>query len=381
MTNYRLTPLRDTAKNKERIMEKTRLNMEKSAMEIRKEKRPIAPVLIAVCILVLSFFLAGPYVYQAFFKEQKFTVEKVVFPQSAHSSLYNAIYIDATNEFIYSKEDGFYSFDVVKKQETLVVQASNMTYGYLASEKWIVWNQAVNNQQVLAIWNRETQELKMLDSEVVSLFEIKEDRMLTLTFLSNEEQEGVANYSYTMFDLNTKQHEIIMESTSGSNSKPTIDGNMLVISQTIDTETGEQTILSIRDLETMNELATYMVPYDVVQKLTIKDGSVYGYMWNSNVDESGVIGAIDLEASKMTILKTFIKVDDYATDGQHFAISVQKGDSNSVQLFEEQEGQLKRISALPTIRERLVLPRFTEQGTLVVTSEGPERPIYLIRFN
>lgn len=80
------------------------------------------------------------------------------------------------------------------------------------------------------------------------------------------------------------------------------------------------------------------------------------------------------------MLKTSVKIDDFATDSEHFAVAVQKGKSNSVQLFEEGEGQLKRISSLPTINERLVLPRFTEEGTLVVTSEGPERPIYLIRF-
>lgn len=103
-------------------------------------------------------------------------------------------------------------------------------------------------------------------------------------------------------------------------------------------------------------------------------------MWNSDDNQPAVIGMIDMETGKLTILRTSIKLDDFATDGQHFAVAVQKGESNSVQLFEEKVGQLKRISSLPTINERLVLPRFTEEGTLVVTSEGPDRPIYLIRF-
>ena len=102
-------------------------------------------------------------------------------------------------------------------------------------------------------------------------------------------------------------------------------------------------------------------------------------MWNEG-DDKPIIGEIDMESGQFHAYKTSFGVHDYATNGEHFAISVQKGDSNTVWLFENKDGTLKRISTLPSIKERLVLPRFTEAGTLVVNGEGPDRAMYLIRF-
>lgn len=379
MTNYRLTPLRDIAKNKERIIEKTRHHMKQPTKEKSKKKRAIVPVLAAVCVLILILFLAGPYVYQAFFLQQKFSIEKVIFPESAHNSLYKAIYIDATNEFVYSKEDGFYSFDVATEQEILILATTNIGYGYVASEKWIVWNQHQDNQSVLNILNRQTNALRtIIDQDSFISFKLQGDSIISLAMVKNEEQQLV--WGYTIFNLVTEQMNILVEHTMGSRSMPAIDGEKAVISQELDMDTGKQTIISVHDIRGLDDLETYIVPYEIVERLTIKGNKIYGYMWNSNDDEPANIGMIDIETGAFTILQTSVSIHDYATDGQYFAIAVQKGDSNSVQLFEEQDGQLKRISSLPNINERLVLPRFTEDGTLVVTSEGPERPIYLIRF-
>lgn len=51
-----------------------------------------------------------------------------------------------------------------------------------------------------------------------------------------------------------------------------------------------------------------------------------------------------------------------------------------MQLLENKDGKLKRVSPIPSIKERLVLPRFTEAETLVVNGEGLDRAMYLIRF-
>lgn len=380
MTNYRLTPLRDTVKNKERIMEQTRSRLQQQAEKPSKKQRPIVPVLIAACVLVLSLFLAGPYLYQAFFNEKKFTIEKVVFPQSAHDALYHAIYIDATNEFVYKKQDGFYSFNVAAKQETLLVGATNTSYSYQASEKWILWGAAVNNELKMHALNRQTNEVSILETEHFLDVHLSGNDVI---YLSLKPIDGASSdINYIKYNLLTKQSTVIREYSGTSNSKASIvDGEYMAVSEQVERDRGDETIISVHDLQGLTDIGTYIIPYDVVQKVSLVDKKVYGYVWDSKMEQPGEIGVIDLETNRFTTLKTSTHVDDYATDGKHFAVSVQKGDSNSVQLFEEQEGELKRISSLPTIRERLVLPRFTEQGTLVVTSEGPERPIYLIRFN
>jgi hypothetical protein len=87
-----------------------------------------------------------------------------------------------------------------------------------------------------------------------------------------------------------------------------------------------------------------------------------------------------MNSNEFTMFETSVGVDAYATDGQHFALSEQKGNSNTVQLFEVDEGKLKRTSSLPSIQEILVKPRFTEEGTLIVNGEGPDRAMYLIRY-
>ena len=229
MTNYRLTPLRDTAKNKARIIENTRGSMESQALKTSKRKRPLVPVLVTACMLILTLFLGGPYVYQAFFMQQKFTVEKVVFPQSAHDALHHAIYIDATNEFVYKKEDGFYSFDVATKQETLLVAGSKMSYGYAASDKCIIWNEHQENQSVLKIFNRQTNDLKSMDeTNGIGSFSLQENHLLSLSMVKNAEQQFVP--AYTILNLVTGQVDILVEHTTGSRSKPAIDGEKAVIS-------------------------------------------------------------------------------------------------------------------------------------------------------
>lgn len=379
MTNYRLTPLRDTAKNKARIIENTRGRMESQALKTSKRKRPLVPVLVTACMLILTLFLAGPYVYQAFFMQQKFTVEKVVFPQSAHDALYHAVYIDATNEFVYKKEDGFYSFDVATKQETLLVAGSKMSYGYAASEKWIVWGAAVNNEEKLHVFNRLTNEVKIIETDYFFDVHLQGDEIIYLALKPIDGSRS--EVSYQKYNILTEQSTIIQEiDVTSTGTMSFVDGNYMTISNQIDMDDEEKTIISVHDLQQLTNVGTYNIPYDTVQDISLHDNKIYARVWHSNVEQPGEIGVLDLETNRFTTLKTSVKIDDFATDGEHFAVAVQKGDSNSVQLFEEREGQLKRISSLPTINERLVLPRFTEDGTLVVTSEGPDRPIYLIRF-
>lgn len=324
MTNYRLTPLRDTTKNKIRIIEKTRESMESHALKTSKKKRPFVPVLVATCMLILSLVLAGPYVYQAFFKQQKFTVEKVVFPQSAYDALYHAVYIDATNEFVYKKQDGFYSFDVAKKQETLLVASSKMSYGYVASEKWIVWGAAVNNEEKLHVFNRLTNEVKIIETDYFFDVHLQGDEII---YLALKPIDGArSEVSYQKYNILTEQSTIIQEiDVTSTGTMSFVDGNYMTISNQIDMDDEEKTIISVHDLQQLTNVGTYNIPYDTVQDISLHDNKIYVRVWHSNVEQPGEIGVLDLETNRFTTLKTSVKIDDYATDGQHFAVAVQKG--------------------------------------------------------
>lgn len=375
MTNYRLTPLGDTSENKKRIIEQARKKMHKP---IKRPRQNGASILIAVLTLFVVIFLGGPYVQQAFFSKQNFTIEKVVFPNIPYDSLINSTYIDETNEFIYSTDNGFYSFDVANKQQSLIIETPNRIFDYAVSDKWLVWSQAVENELKIHSFNRQTHEIKVYESDYFYGIELKIDTLIFMGLTIIDGNSSIA--SYKMLDLNTAQTEMLREFEGGSNSRPTIDGSRIAISENMETESGMSTVITIQDFEKRKDIGNYVLPYQYVQNLLLKNNKVYGYMWNDGDDKPAIIGAIDIESGQFQQFKTSVGVDSYATDGEHFAIGVQKGDSNTVQLFENEKGVLKRISSLPSIKERLVMPRFTEQGTLIVNGEAPDRAMYIIRF-
>lgn len=375
MTNYRLTPLRDTSENKKRIMEHMRNNMQ---LPEPKPKRNWIPAIIAVFMLVIAVFLTGPSIYQALFNKHNFTIEKVVFPEVAYNALTNSTYLDETNEFIYRTERGFYSFDVANKRERLLVETTNWGYDYGVSENWLVWAQPVENVQKLHVLNRNTNEVQVYETDYFYGIEVNDD---TLIFMGVTRIDGnSSDAAYKMMDLKTGEiKELRKLDGEGGNSRPAIEGSHIVISELVEMESGMSTVITVQNITEIKDIGNYIVPYQSVQYVQLKENHVYGYMWNEGDDEP-FIGSIDMASGQFHAIKTSFKVDDFATDGEHFAVSVQKGDSNTVQLFKNDNGTLKRISTLPSIKERLVSPRFTEAGTLVVNGEGPDRAMYLIRF-
>ncbi|AWE09008.1 hypothetical protein DCE79_17410 [Lysinibacillus sp. 2017] len=375
MTNYRLTPLRDTSANKGRIIEKTRNNMQTPE---QKPKRHWMPAMITACTLIIAVFLAGPSIYQALFNKQNFTIEKVVIPNVPYPVLANAIYIDKTNEFIYSADTGIYSFDVANKQQTLLIKQPNQIFDYAVSEKWLIWPQEEKNELKIHSLNRQTNEIQVYETDYFYGIELKNDTLIFMGLTRINGNSSVATYK--VLNLNTGHTEVLREIGDGSNSRPTIDGSLITISERVKMESGVSTNITVQDFEQLNDIGNYIVPYRYVENISLVNNKVYGYMWNDREDEPAILGVVDLESGQFERLKTSVSLHDYATDGEHFAIAVQKGKSNTVQLFETRDGKLERISTLPSIKERLVLPRFTKEGTLVVNGEGPDKAMYLIRF-
>lgn len=198
MTNYRLTPLRDTSENKKRIMEHMRNNMSSPKPTT---KRNWMPALIAVFTLVVAIFLIGPSLYQALFNKQDFTIEKVVFPEVAYTALTNSTYLDETNEFIYRTERGFYSFDVASKQERFLVETTHWGYDYGVSENWLVWAQPVENEEKLHVMNRQTNEVQIYETDYFYGIEVKDN---TLFFMGVTRIDGnSSSAAYKMMDLKT----------------------------------------------------------------------------------------------------------------------------------------------------------------------------------
>lgn len=109
------------------------------------------------------------------------------------------------------------------------VAGSKMSYGYAASDKCIIWNEHQENQSVLKIFNRQTNDLKSMDeTNGIGSFSLQENHLLSLSMVKNAEQQFVP--AYTILNLVTGQVDILVEHTTGSRSKPAIDGEKAVIS-------------------------------------------------------------------------------------------------------------------------------------------------------
>lgn len=373
MTNYRLTPLKNTEENRQRIIEKTRGNMQKPP--IRKPNKTWTPVVITTIALFMAVFLAVPYMQQAFFAERNFTIEKVVIPNVQYTSLVDSTYLDETNEFIYNTENGFYAFDVDKSEKTLLVDAPQVFRDYAVSKDWLVWAQPVNDENKIHILNRKTHEVSVVEVDYFYGIYLQGD-----TVIYAGDQDG--RRYYFKLNLNEGTSKVLHEMDGeGSDSRPAFEGNQVVFSEVFKMEDGKNTVVTVHEMETKRKLESYIFPYDIAENLMLKGDKIYSSLWNENDDEPAAIGFIDRATGEFHVVETSVGIHDYATDGEHFAIAVEKGGSNTVQLFKLQEGELKLLSKLSFIRERLVLPRFTEQGTLVVNGEGRDKAMYLIRFD
>lgn len=372
MTNYRLTPLQNTAEHKRRIIERARKNMQTPPPT--KQRKPLRmPVVITPLAFMLALFLAIPFVQQAFFGKVDVTIEKVIIPNVPYDSLIKATYIDETNEIVYSTDTGFYAFDVEKKQVSLLVNTSEAgrIFDYAVSENWLVWGQPVENVTKMHVYNRQTHEMSILEIDHFYRNELKND---TIIYLDLQEQN--VSPIYMTMNLKTGHSQTLREFKGSSHSGPIIDGDYIAISEQID----QATTVSVHDFETAQNIGSYHFPYEMAQNILLKGDKIFGLLWNSGEMKPAVVGMIDMATNEFQQLDISVGVDDYATDGQHFAISVAKGESNTVQLFELEGTKLKRVSTLPKIKERLVKPRFTEQGTLVVNGEGPDHAMYLIKY-
>ena len=373
MNNYRLGPLRNTNENRERIIAKTRKNMQ--SMPPTRKSRSWKPVLASAIALLLCLFLAAPYIQQAFLERVDYTIEKVIIPDAPYDALINATYIEDTNEFIYRTDKGYFVYDVEGKFTKQLVNSSveHLAYDYAASADWLVWSQATAEKFKIHVLNRQTGELDIIESAYFYSLQLIDD---TVVYLGVE--DDMINY-FTLDLLTGKKKALHEYMGEGSSSMPAIDGTRIAIVETAKIDGKVQTVVTVYDAIKHERIGEAVFPYEIAQNLLVKDSVIYSYLWNE--DTLGLVGQIDLEVGLFQPLETPKDLTGYATNGEQFALAVKKGDSDTVQIFTREGNELVCSSKLSSIKERIVKPRFTEQGTLVVNGEGKDRAVYLIRFD
>ena len=226
MNNYRLTPLRNTTENKKRIIDNARNEM--YMRQVKSHKRRWLPVLVSIFLVIISLFITAPYINNAFFNKDSYTIEKVVIPNVPYDSLITSTYVEEKNEFIYNTDSGFYVFDVENSEQSMLVSTNGIgrIFDYAVSEKWLVWAQPVNDEDKIHVLNRETLEQKILDIASFRGIRLVQDMIFYLNI--GDESKSI---NYMKFNLLTEKTEVLREFEGDSNSKPAIDGNQIAISE------------------------------------------------------------------------------------------------------------------------------------------------------
>ncbi|MGD6843738.1 hypothetical protein ACQCVH_14590 [Bacillus infantis] len=345
----------------------------------RLERRPrrsrlILPLVSAAAILGLSGILAAPYVQEEL-KESEVrqqlnaSLEKVTVPDASYSSLINSQYIEETKELVYTDGKGFYSFNKGKKTtETLVKPEEGAgLYEFAVDANWLVWD----SRSKVYTMNLKTKEVKEVPGSVAAGdFQVEEN---TLTYQSADGQ----SWGYKLLDLLTMDESHLHELTGeGTNSQTSLNGGHIVIPETIVEDGAKNILFTLYDLNGREEEREFTVPYDRAVNVTLTDDKIYAEL--SNDGEAPVLAYISLDDGKFHKVKapTF---DAYAVYEDYLALSIpEKEDSNTVKLYRFIDDSAVALPAFEHVEERLVKPRFTDDGKLVVNGEGENFSMYLL---
>lgn len=340
----------------------------------RRTSRLILPLVSAAAILGLSGILAAPYVQEEL-KESEFrqqldaSLEKVTVPDASYPSLINSQYIGDTKELVYTDGKGFYSFNKeTKTTETLVKPEEGAgLYEFAVNGDWLVWD----SRNKLYAFDRHTKEIEEIPgSAAAGNFQIEEDK---LSYLSADGQ----SWGYKLLDLLTLSESNLHEITGeGTNSQASLNEGYIVIPETIVENEEKNILFTLYDLKGRGEEREFKVPYDQAVNVTLTDDKIYAEL--SNEGRSPVLAYLSLDDGKLHKVKT-PPFDDYAVYEDYLALSIpEKEDSNSVKLYRIIDNRAVALPAFEHVEERLVKPRFTADGVLVVNGEGEDFSMYLL---
>ncbi|WP_342542386.1 hypothetical protein MHH33_16525 [Paenisporosarcina sp. FSL H8-0542] len=335
--------------------------------------------LVGVAIIGLSCFLAFPYIQEwseekALHSSEHDLLTEVTIPGVEYDSLINAHYVDETNEMIYTDHEAIYSYSIATKTKEVLIEPKEdaRIFNLAVNDEWLVWEEISSLK--LYVLNRTSSEIKEFPNMGLSDLQIEGDT-LTYMFMGNEDHSYTG---YVAMDLPTGETKEIQELVNGSNSKAAINDGLIVIPER--QQFGEDGMVTfyVHDLQGSSEVREYTVPYEMAVNVTLTNDKIFAQLQNE--DEEVVLGYIDFKDGK------FYEVDvptfeAYAVYGDYVALSVPVKDTNTVKLFQFKKDGVVALSTFEQLNERLVKPRFTKDGTLVVNGEGAQRSMYLHKAN
>ena len=294
-----------------------------------------------------------------------------------YPSLTRAKYVGATNELVYTDNNGIYAYTIDSETKRALVEPKKgvRLFEFAVNENWLAWEENKNSSSKMYVLDRTTNEIKEYSDENIGDYHLEGN---ILTFLSFSKEN--LNPTYQRFDLpsfeETKIYELVGD---GANSSASISEGTMVIPERLKTEHGNRTELYLYDLHGKASRGKYAVPFENARLVTFIDGKIYS-QFNNEGDSESVLAYIDLKDGRLYELEA-PAFGEYAVYKNYVALSVQWKDSNTVKLYKISGNTLVELPTFNHIKERLVRPRFTDEGILIVNGESDKFTMYLQDVN
>lgn len=297
------------------------------------------------------------------------TIKDVDYP-----NLITSTYVSETNELIFTDGYQFFSYDVENNQRIALTAAlkNPILYGFDANKNWLVWDKDKKGDGAFNILNRQTGEVTTLEGQEAMSLQLHDD---LVTYMQSSQSDNSFLWD-SVLNLETMESKLIHDALlgEGAKSKNAFNGDRLIIPSEVKIEGEPQIQFYEYLLSDLNNVRTYTFDYDTAHYVTITDNKIFALFekdWNLT------LGYIPLGETELKIIEA-PDSSALAVYENYVALSVNKGDSNTVKLYQIVNDELKPMRVLDKFQERLVKPRFTKDGKLVVNGEGPNRTMYVI---
>jgi hypothetical protein len=347
----------------------------------KKRSIPIKlkPLLSGIAIILIAGMLSVPsfenWIEQGAYQQTTTKpVIEVTIPGVEYPSLISAIYVEETNEMIYTDHQSIYSYSLSENTKNVLVEHKEnaQIFDIAVNEKWLIWEEI--STSTLKILNRRNNNLKEFPNIHTSDLQLADDKLTFLSFGNDDHFAG-----YKLINLTNMEESAIHQQTGdGVGSKASFRENFMVIPEKF--HSGDQSTIHffLYDMKKQEKVDEFMAPYEIANNVIFSNKKIWALLYNDN--EDSILAYFDVGDKRMQKLNV-PKFEDYAVYGDYLALSVPKKDSNTVKLFKITGDKVVALKTFDHIKERLVKPRFTENGILVVNGEGKQLTMYLQDVN
>lgn len=345
------------------------------------------PAFVGVAMMGLVGVLGYPYVIDNQEQEQgaveeknveeplqkvEESLQKVILPVNDNTVFINALFYTDKGTLVYQEAQKIYSYDIETKEETILTEIPEEAWikNLTVEGEWVVWMEVLEagmeTSFELNIYKLSNGELTSISDLNALSIVIDGDQLSFLDF-------GSEGPTYKILDLKTMEETAVYQSTEGADSMHAFNDGIIVIPDI--REEQNVTKLTVFDANEKEIISEFELPSKTTMNLHLDDNKIYARLADENFVSTLV--SIELETGEMTELDT-PEFSAFSVHGKYLALGIPEAGAETVKLFEMNGSSLKMLPALDSVEERLVNPRFTDDGTLIVDSYSGDVGVYLL---